>query len=153
MHNRRRGCVGGLALLAAAVIASTTSAQERPDLIGSWTGQYRAAVHQGGNFEVGEETTTLVIESQDGEFFTGYAQWVMDAETTTSDIGEEEVTGGRDPFIGVISHDGEEIHMAEVDDTGVYRGKLLDEDRLMLTYVEADLAQAVLLSTVFTRQR
>ncbi len=128
-------------------------AQDMPNLVGTWTSQYRAAVHDDGKFEIGEETTALVIESQDGEFFVGAAIWEMDEDFTgTSDIGDQEVVGGRDGFIGVIGLDGEEITMAEVEDSGFYRGRLLDENRMMLTYVEADVGDAVLLRTIFTRQ-
>ena len=134
--------------------AAAVQAQEMPDLIGSWSGKYRAAVYDDGVFEIGEETTTLVIEKQDGEFFVGAAVWEMNEEYKgTSDIGEKPATGGREAFIGLIGIDGKEITMAEVEDTGIYRGQLLDNDRLLLTYIEADVGDAVLLRAVFTRQR
>jgi hypothetical protein len=117
---------------------------------GSWTGQHRAGVHDGKNYEIQEQTTTLVIDSQDGELFTGYIRWAMDG-------GGEAAADDREPFIGVIGHDGEEITIAEVDDNGVWRGKLLDGDRLALSYVEADLEgdfpESVVISGVFRRQR
>ncbi len=134
--------------------AAAVQAQEMPDLIGSWSGKYRAAVYDDGVFEIGEETTTLVIEKQDGEFFVGAAVWEMNEEYKgTSDIGDKQTTGGREAFIGLIGIDGKEITMAEVEDTGIYRGQLLDNDRLLLTYIEADVGDAVLLRAVFTRQR
>jgi len=124
-----------------------------PNLIGTWTSQYRAAVHDGKKFEIGVETTALVIGQQDGEFFTGVAVWEMDGEVTVgSDIGEEQVTGGDDGFIGLIGFDGTEITMAEVKDSGIYRGRLLDENRMEITYIESDVGDAVLLRTVFVRQ-
>ena len=61
--------------------------------------------------------------------------------------------GGREVFIGLVGIDGEEITMAEVKDTGIYRGRLLDNDRLLLVYIKSDLGDAVLLRAVFTRQR
>lgn len=135
------------------LFATMTSAQEIPNMVGTWTSQYRAAVHDGGNFEVGEETTSLVITEQDGEFFLGVAVWELNEDYTgTSDIGEEESTGGDDGFIGIIGLDGKEVTMAEVNDTGIYRGRLLDQNRLELTYIESDLGDAVLLRTVFERQ-
>jgi hypothetical protein len=70
-------------------------------------------VHDGKNYEIQEQTTTLVIDSQDGELFTGYIRWAMDG-------GEEAAADDREPFIGVIGHDGEEITIAEVDDNGVW---------------------------------
>lgn len=124
-----------------------------PNLIGTWTSQYRAAVHDGNKFEIGVETTSLVIEQQDGEFFIGMAVWELDDTFEgSSDIGEEQVTGGDDGFIGIIGSDGTEITLAEVKDSGIYRGRLLDENRLELTYVESDVGDAVLLRTVFVRQ-
>ena len=136
-----------------ALFAFAANAQEMPDLVGTWTGKYRAAVHDGGKFEIGEETTSLIIEQQDGEFFFGAAVWELNEDFSgSSDIGTDESLGGRDTFIGVISPDGREVTMAEVKDTGMYRGELLDENRLLLTYIEADLGDAVLLRTVFTRQ-
>ncbi|MCR9135512.1 MAG: hypothetical protein NXI27_05930 [Alphaproteobacteria bacterium] len=99
------------------------------------------------------ETTSLVIEQQDGEFFIGMAVWELDDTFEgSSDIGEEQVTGGDDGFIGIIGSDGTEITLAEVKDSGIYRGRLLDENRLELTYVESDVGDAVLLRTVFVRQ-
>ncbi len=110
-------------------------------------------MHDNGAFEIGEETTAVVIESQDGEFFVGAAIWEMDENFTgTSDIGDQEVVGGLDGFIGVIGLDGVEITMAEVEDTGIYRGRLPGENRMMLTYIESDVGDAVLLRAIFTRQ-
>ncbi len=134
------------------LFATMISAQEIPNMVGTWTSQYRAAVHDGGSFEVGEETTSLVITEQDGEFFLGVAVWELNEDYSgTSDIGEEEATGGDDGFIGIIGLDGREVTMAEVSDTGIYRGRLLDQNRLELTYIESDLGDAVLLRTVFER--
>ena len=137
------------------LIASVAAghAQDMPNLVGTWKSEYRAAVHDGNKFEIGVETTSLVIDQQDGEFFTGKAVWELDEEFTgTSDIGDEEVTGGDDGFIGLIGSDGTEITMAEVKDSGMYRGRLLDENRLELTYIESDVGDAVLLQAVFVRQ-
>ncbi len=133
--------------------AVAVRAQEMPDLIGTWTGKYRAAVYDDGVFAIGEETTSLIIERQDGEFFVGAAVWEMNEDFEgSSDIGENSQVGGREAFIGLVGIDGEEITMAEVEDTGIYRGRLLDKDRLLLTYIESDLGDAVLLRAVFTRQ-
>ncbi len=142
-------------LLIALMVMTTliVRAQEMPDVLGTWTAHYRSAVYAKGGFEIGEETTTLLIEQQDGEFFVGATIWEMNEEFSgTSDIGEQQVVGSRETFIGMIGLDGEEITMAEVEDTGIYRGRLLDKDRLMLTYIESDLGDAVLLRAIFTPQ-
>ena len=124
----------------------TASAQERPDLIGSWTvPQLRAGVYDDKKYQIQEQTATLVIDKQDGELFTGYLQW--------SNVGEAPAaTADRELFVGVIGYD--DITMAEVTDTGVWRGKLLDKDRLALTYVEANHeGESLVASVVFTRKR
>ena len=77
------------------------------------------------------------------------AVWELDENYSgSSDIGEKPAVGGRKAFIGIVGFDTEEITMAEVEDTGIYRGRLLDDDRLQLTYIESDLGDAVLLRAV-----
>ena len=86
-------------------------------------------------------------------FSPAKAVWEIDVEVSGgSDIGEDQVDGGDDGFIGAIGLDGTEITMAEVKDSGMYRGRLLDENRMELTYIESDVGDAVLLRTVFVRQ-
>ena len=142
-------CLGMFSFLCLIAWVLTASAQERPDLIGSWTvPQLRAGVYDDKKYQIQEQTATLVIDKQDGELFTGYVQWSMVGEAAAA-------TDHREPFIGVIGF--EEITMVEKTDNGVWRGKLLDKDRLALTYVEAHLEgddpESVVLSVVFTRKR
>jgi hypothetical protein len=128
-------------------------ANDLPDLRGTWAGKYRAIVFGDGKVTIGEETTTLVIDQQDAEAFSGAAVWQMEEGFSgTSDIGKEQKTGGRDAFIGIIGLNGSDLTMAEGKDTGIYRGHVIDADHIMLTYIESDLGDAVLLRAIFTRQ-
>ncbi|MEH6478164.1 MAG: hypothetical protein V7727_20895, partial [Sneathiella sp.] len=76
----------------------------------------------------------------------------IDKVTVKSDIGNVQGVGGTEIVIGLIDFDGEQITIAEGEDTGVYRGRIIDKDHLMLTYVESDIGDAALFKVILTRQ-
>jgi len=110
------------ALVTIATGCQTDSADSVPtgaELIGTWA-------QNGVGYEQGEPATwvdqTVVIESADGQGFTGYKEY-----TSEGDVAQQEIVNG------VIGADGEIII---ADEDGFFRGRL-DNGAIIGQYVEA----------------
>lgn len=110
------------ALVTIATGCQTDSADSVPtgaELIGTWA-------QNGVGYEQGEPATwvdqTVVIESADGQGFTGYKEY-----TPEGDVAKQEIVNG------VIGADGEIII---ADEDGFFRGRL-DDEAIIGQYVEA----------------
>ena len=110
------------ALVTIATGCQTDSADSVPtgaELIGTWA-------QNGVGYEQGEPATwvdqTVVIESADGQGFTGYKEY-----TPEGDVAKQEIVNG------VIGADGEIII---ADEDGFFRG-WLDDEAIIGQYVEA----------------
>ena len=136
----------GILAVVAAVGGLPAIAQEVPDIVGTWTGDFKLMHHTGP----AEQSLQLKVLVQDGALLKGEKAWRIESGTP-GDVGGEPRTEAVEPLDGVIDFDGA-IYFAEQDDAGLYKGRLTGSDTLEIVYVEAgDLATAY--RAVLTRER
>ena len=139
---------GFIALAEVALTAAGTSAQDIPNLKGTWTGDAPVIVagasrHQpagtdaqaAGTYRLANQTMTYTIEGQDGRRFWG---------TLSSPRATERL-------IGSLAVDGKHVYM--VDDDGYIDGIVMDANRIDVCYREAYPDRAVVACESIMRQK
>lgn len=122
------------------VSAAPVMAQDIPDMVGTWQGSFRAQLVDG----VTTGTFTMMIESQDGELFSGQKSVERtDDNSVLISAGGQLVRNTEEAFIGVIAADGASFYVAEVGDPGWYDGRIIDSDTIEVTYVESGTVPVV----------
>jgi|HubBroStandDraft_6_1064221.scaffolds.fasta_scaffold33509_2 hypothetical protein len=137
-----------VAVAGMALAAGGASAQEIPELKGTWTGDAPVIVagasrHQpagsdaraAGNYRLANQTMTYAIEGQDGRRFWG---------TLSSPKATERL-------IGSLAIDGKHVYM--VDDDGYIDGIVVDANRIDVCYREAYPDRAVVACESIVRKK
>lgn len=120
------------------VLAGHAAAQE-PDLTGRWeavSGHMRT--FDGGTATIGESwTASVTITEQTGQTFTGTMRWENPQHIVQQHDGTRITRFGEETIIGVIDWDNTSFSIADTPDTGIMAGRLITDDMVQLTYVEA----------------
>ena len=109
-------------------------ADDIPSLIGDWRGEYTVQSRQGRS----SAEVHFAITEQEGALFKGAYEWEYHPDTPV--VGDHEAgvgKRGKDVLLGVIGWDNTSINIADVDDKGLWFGKLTGPDTLELIYVES----------------
>lgn len=117
-----------LAIAFFALIALPTAiAQDRPslattpDLVGTWVGKADFMLDDG----ITKQEHVFEVEEQDGVFLRGHHRWSIVGQNLTSNDGSGDVFEAREPFLGVIAHNGI-IHIVEHGDDTRFEMELLN---------------------------
>lgn len=128
------------AILMSTLFTTAAIGQELPNLLGVWVGEFRAKA------TTGYTTGIWVFEvyDQNGDLFGGRTAVTRDDNATTllssngrlsRDIAEE--------VLGVIDDDGRTFHLADVGDAGIHIGRVISQNTIEITYIEAGSAPIV----------
>lgn len=145
----------GLALAAVVLGAAPAGAQQTASLVGTWVlPDAQVLTHIDGRSKIATAQEILVIEHQEGDFFTGRSVWFNHSKSTDlEDLkGMKPGTGAFGPIIGMLGADGRSVQIIETDSPGLFTGRLTDDGSLELSYAQTGRKKSVLFKGVYKRQ-
>ena len=115
-------------VLALPLFAAPALAADTPDLVGTWTGEYKEMRWAGP----AESALTLTVLEQDGPLFKAEKSWKLEEGSSEGTVGGKLVSEATEPLVGVIDFDGRTV------DTGYH--ELRDQALTLLDEIKAKLA-------------
>jgi translation initiation factor IF-1 len=141
--------VTGVLCLSAYTLSAEESKGGIPDLIGSWKGKNTVAFPNGTNTNIMD----MRIVKQEGPYFWSERLWRnINKDAPTGHIKGKKRSHAGEITLGVIDYDNKTIFMAEKDDGGIMKGKLIGKDKMEFIYIESG-DHPVVMRTVLTREK
>lgn len=142
-----------VSMVVAGLLVSTAAAAEKagqaiPNLLGTWTAEYKVSSPRG----VIESSNVMTITEQDGPYLRGNHVWTIKkgAKDPVTQHGKV-VTSEKEPIIGVIDFDGRTVRIVEQGDTGRFDGRVVGANKMELVHTEGG-DEALVYRAVFSKQ-
>lgn len=123
-----------------AVLSNPASAQDVPDLVGTWVKTAGHIIYWNGKinqFPEQYKTALIVIQEQTGPVFKATQISVADEDGHIGRHGADVLSKKGHPLLGSVGWDGRSITLVDIGDTTVQQCYLVDEGRMECTLSEA----------------